>query len=562
MALDLPVWYLQSGEITNEGKFNDIGQASGVVVSVCDAAGNRHRLLLTVQHALRSGADKQSGKFHPAYRGWPPGRGFNDGTAIPLSVFEPLTPKSEEPFADAQDIAFLKLPPEAAGSPPARLIRNEQCLLNLQPLTIAGFISGSDLVDTHYGIVTYATHPNWRFVHQDLTSSKCILGPGDGAPGPGVSGGGVFKESEFVGIYRGKYDTTGEHLFLSIITIRLWCRERGFELLDPNIANIITGIGTLGEESVNTGLRNYLKNGSGLLVNLRANLGLFQSYKNLHDSLHRVQRQIKFLESAAKGLPETAESLDEFLGIFMGETQTAEAAINSLPGTPDIFRPPEKEWLATFKNALQECRSCMDRGDSEGAPKEARIVRRYLRSEMPRIDLALSNAARAMNLKGLKDLFKTASHLPGLSTEAVTSLETGRNSTEQISQRVDAHLELHNTWQRIDRDLWDAEDSLKLMGTDPEDFEIVWIPLLTKVQALIAADATSQWALALGPLAQTVETCRTTPGFQGLGKSFLNLQKACRSRFFDVDTSLRNLAAEVAAIGESVDNLLTKLNEH
>ncbi len=559
--MTLPVWYFQSGKINEQDNFEDLGQASGVVVSVCDAAGNRHRLLLTVQHALRSGEDKQSGPYHPAYRAWPPGRGYNDKTAVPLTIFEPLTPKNEDPFADAQDIAFLKLPPEAVGAPPARLIRNEQCLVDLHPLMIIGFIGGQALVDEHYGIVTYASHPNWRFVHQDLTSSRCILGPGDGAPGPGVSGGGVFKDEEFVGIYRGKYETTGLHLFLSIITIRLWCRERGFELVDPNIWNIISSIGTLGEDSVRATLREHLKNGSGLLVNLRVNLGLFQSYKNLHDSLHRVQRQIKHLETAAQGLPETAESLDDFLGIFTGEAQYAEAMVNTLPATPDQFRQTEMKWLLPFKKTLDDCRSSSDRSDAEGARREARIIRRHLRWEMPRIDLALSTAAQAMNLKGLKELFKTASGVPGLFQDAVNSLETGLNSTEQISQRVEAHLTLHNTWQTIDRELWDAEDSMKSMETDPEDFEIVWTPLLAKVQTLIAADPTSQWALALAPMAQAVEACRTTPGFQGLGKTFLAMQKACRNRFFDVDTSLRNLAAEVGAIGESVNNLLTKLND-
>ncbi len=67
-------------------------------------------------------------------------------------------------------------------------------------------------------------------------SAVGILGPGNGRPAGGVSGGGVFYKGRLAGLYRGAFIDTGEHLFLPITRLREWCDFRGYELVNPAYA--------------------------------------------------------------------------------------------------------------------------------------------------------------------------------------------------------------------------------------------------------------------------------------------------------------------------------------
>jgi hypothetical protein len=224
---NLPVWYLQAGTVDAEGKFTTKGQASAVLVAARKKGENEARkLLLTVQHAIRS----PSGPYFTAFRAWPPDFGYNDTLAKSASIFDVLTPAENAPFVAPEDLAFLQIPADATGSPPAALVDDAEYTENLEELDIAGYISGEELIKDYKGLVKPAIYPNWRLVGKDVPSAIGILGPGNGTPADGVSGGGVFYRDRLVGVYRGMFKHTAQHVLLPVSRLREWCEQRGYEM--------------------------------------------------------------------------------------------------------------------------------------------------------------------------------------------------------------------------------------------------------------------------------------------------------------------------------------------
>lgn len=228
----LPVWYLQCGEAGPGTTFDIRGQASAVLVTVKNTTTQAiHKLLVTAQHALRSGGDQRTGPWHPAFLAWQPNAGYNPATAIPVTVFAGLTPDSTLPLAEAEDFAFLELPRDATGSLSARLLPDMDCVPGLQSLNIVGFVDGQEIILNHNGRIEAGEHPHWRFVSHNNANAICVLAPGDGTPKAGASGGGVFRGEQYAGVYRGQFTRAGEHIFVPVSRIREWCRARGYTLV-------------------------------------------------------------------------------------------------------------------------------------------------------------------------------------------------------------------------------------------------------------------------------------------------------------------------------------------
>jgi len=567
MTFDLPVWYLQAGPKTAAGEFVFQSQASAVLLAVKNRKTKKiHKLLVTAQHALRTGADRRSGAYHPAIRVWPPAVGYHPSTGKFVTIFSELTPEEVAVLAEPEDFAFLELPADAGGSPPCRLAEDRNCIVGLEGLTIVGFVGGEANILNHNAKVEYASYLNWRFVSTDEAKGIRIVAPGEGIPDGGGSGGGVFHGDQFMGIYRGAFLTAGEHLFLPITRLREWCGLRGFDLEDPSsnsikVAEISQSIAHMTREMHNSGLQALVAASSDLIRKLRADLALFKSYKDLHDRLHQVQIRLPRVESAARNLatdPMAADQMDEFLASFSAEKGGMQAAINTLPMTPPTLRMKEAAWLKLFDEAIKTGRGGLARSDEESARFAAKMFRRVLRVHLPRINGELSVCAEAMNLLGLRELFANATDLPGLSAEAKKSFEGAQITTGQVSQRLQAQLKLHSAWQDVDGNLWSAEDALSHWQTDPGDFDALWNALFRDLGRIMASQPAGDWVHDLSPLINEVDAKRRSNDWPGVSKAFPRMQRACRVRFFDVDNDLRNLADEATTIGDALNTLPAK----
>jgi|GEM_PF-2574933 len=571
----LPIWYLQAGHVDSAGEFVAESQGSAVLVTARKHGEPRPRkMLLTAQHVLRSGTlpngapDQRNGAYHKEIRAWAPGTGFNDETAWRVEVNQDLMPDAASPLAEPEDLLFLDLPPDATGALPCRLLEDTDCKTGLGSLNIVGFISGSYLIQTHSGIVKAAEHPGWMFSGEDGVKAISILSPGQGAPGPGASGGGVFHGNQYAGVYRGLFGGTGQHLLLPVTRLREWCAGLGYELVNWSLTGAVEAVkvglhGASGAMVANTPLKDKMTAGASLLRGIKDNLGLFNTYKQLHDCLHSAQLQLPGLEQAAKLLNTVAQAgddLDLALSVFQQQTGSAHGFVAGMPASPPSLRSKEAAWLKKFDEAVDRCRQALDQGQSTNAQLAGKSLRTLIKVQHPRINGELRACAESMDMQGLTNLFGEVATLTGIPDETIARFRDGSSASAQIQQQLQALLTQHDNWQDIDTDLWNIEEELGgLDSTAADIIDALWNRVSDMIAPLLAQEPSAVWSANINGLQNKTTTSFAARQWDTLALDFRRFQRACRMRFFSVDTSLKETARETAELATSLNEILTKL---
>ena len=212
------------------GVFECEAQASAVLVPLREVTGQQKphtKVLVTVQHVLRSKANKDDGTYEgpywTEYRAWPAGVAFTERQGKRVILDRELTPSEDSPFTDIEDFAFLRFL-DVVGFPAVRSTVTDELDADTPDLTVVGYDAGADRIEFVEDKVLPVIHENLTFRHLKVGEQIGILSGGHGA-GSGASGGGVFLGGSLVGIYRGKFPSGGgadEQLFMPV----RWIIER------------------------------------------------------------------------------------------------------------------------------------------------------------------------------------------------------------------------------------------------------------------------------------------------------------------------------------------------
>lgn len=571
MATTQPVWYLQAGQLDDQGRFQAERQASAVLVNLRTPDAAPRPVLLTVQHALRSGPDQRDGPFHPEYRAWPPGVAYNDDMAVRVTLLAALEPNEAAPLAEPEDLAFLELPPNASGGYGVRLPAPMPAPGDAAPLSVVGYVAGADRFQDHQGIVVASVSPGWRWVSQNPIRGVGVLGGGGTGHGPGGSGGGVFRGEAYLGIYRGEFHRAGEHLFLPLARVQAWCALRGFELVDGgpldadragtggraaapasgDVERVLAGLEALTGRWSEPEPRRAILASRGVLTGLRDILGLFKTYKDLHDRLHHVQLRLGRMQREARQLGTRSESwdlLDEYWLSLAGEEPASRVLLAALPGEPMDLRRTEEEWIGDFAGIVRQGRTGVTRAEAEAVQSSVRTLRRLLRSHLPRLNGKLNVYAKTLDLVGLSRIF------------ADSALAEARDATQRLADRLKVRVDVHSSWQVIDQILWEVDEQLmRPARIDPGDFAAIWGDLQRELDRITAPEAGADWAQELRPLLDRADAARRESNWTAVADVFSPLDRRCRVRFFEVDSDLRAFAGEIAGIGGALADLLTRL---
>lgn len=563
MATSLPVWFLRCAGLPPGA------EASAAFILVRNRESNSiHSLLVAAQHSMRT--EKIQGGYYTEILAWPPGIGYNDQTAIKVTLFPKLSPPESNPWVEPEDLIFLEVPADQAGDEPCRVDLKCDFSAALFPLEIVGFDGGAALINAHRGIVKHASHPNWKLVGRDGPRAIGILGEGGIPPQWGASGGGVFLNGAYVGVYRGMYTKTGQHLFLPLDRVRRWCQMRNFDLInlepepvDVQVQKIKTGVDTIAGSNT-PGLPALLAANQKVITRLKSNLALFNSYKQLHDGLHQVQFQFTRLVEDAKCLPErqAATRVESLFQKFQEvDASNFETWIGTLPEEPETVRGLENEWLAKFRDAAINGSRALGGNliTKMAVNKSVLDLRGVLAREMPHVNQLLSACARSMKLASLTELFAQVAKLPGVSQPFIDASLAGQESTFRLHQRLLAQVELHTAWQTADESFWLTEDNLRNAKADPETRNDQWYSVKTDIERALARDRSDDLVPDIAARLEAMDQLTNQGDHRGFADQFSLLERDCRTHFFTVDRNLLKLATEVADIEKSLNNLLAQL---
>ncbi len=291
------------------------------------------------------------------------------------------------------------------------------------------------------------------------------------------------------------------------------------------------------------------------LSELRHELDLMETYKGLHDCLHRAQMHLSPLETEARsiGVPGQEDAADRFiecLDTFRREGMEAQKWCERVPAEPSFLRSVENQWIERWLETATKARAALAEANNRNARLAAKQFRSLLRTEPSRIDGILRTIADDLKFEALRRLLLS---LDGHNTASA-------ESAEQLFRRLKALVNQHNQWQGIQQSLWEAEDQLpESADSDTMDFSVLWEDVQRSLALLIANAPQAAWAAEASQWSATA-----TKAYQAipldpkpLSRAFKQFRRSCMMVFFAVDSDLKAQAETVARLRDTLADLST-----
>ncbi|WP_050025074.1 hypothetical protein [Verrucomicrobium sp. BvORR034] len=555
--MPLPVWFLDTG----------ISEASAVLVWVrpIPAPGDAgpppaaERRLVTAQHVLRTN-DQTDGPYSANLLAWPPGISYQGFPPFELEVDRLLSPTDSTPLQGPEDFAFLKFK-SATGADPSPLLSDEACKKGMGGLNICGYTTGSPLIDVHQGETVPAPHPAWTLLNHLKELSMGILSPGMGSPTRGTSGGGVFQEDRYAGVYRGAFGPQGQHCFIPIPHLRTWLRAHGYEFVDLSV----TGqLGEIGKQLVSVAQQKTDPAVSALLAPRRHYLQLlsdtlleFRTQKMLHDHLHYLQLPYATAAWAARAGLQDATNLNTYETAICGISGRMELTAKSITAIPQdagnnlmLEQERARVWHTDIQNALKSASTTQD--NYAGASKACDTIGSILRRQMSRINNNLVQNADMMDLTILADLLEqvgSMSTAPGRD-----DLLSGSKACSTVHTSLKESIDLHHRWQDLDNLLWEVERCLAADAYN--EFLMRWQFMILSLNNLTPLAAGANRPGRITDYVNANQALIDSANRLKLPASFQLLARECRDQFMKVDNQLFALADHVASLRRPLQDLL------
>ena len=284
---------------------------------------------------------------------------------------------------------------------------------------------------------------------------------------------------------------------------------------------------------------------------------ILSNYKDLHDLLHKLQfRCYSVIAQEAQRFPKDDLALDNLLNYEVTLQDIADelervAQEAKLPAT-------ETTWMADIKQAQGLLRAALDDMDGEKLKKVVWLLRRVLALQPSNINHRLIGAARALRLAEIVvSLVAIRDALLQLKVdrERTTQFTSGVDALQQLDARVQALMVEHDQWQEVQRILGRIED---VMLHDLNELEFSWPDLSGRVTTLCQAQK-GEWVDLFLQDSDQLAKAITAQNPVRIRSYFQRYRQRAGNRFFQVDTNLKELCAELRKVGDSLATIIQVL---
>lgn len=284
---------------------------------------------------------------------------------------------------------------------------------------------------------------------------------------------------------------------------------------------------------------------------------ILSNYKELHDLLHKLQfRCYSVIAQEAQRFPKDDLALDNLLNYEVTLQDIADelarvAQEAALPAT-------ERSWLADVEQAQALLRQALDGMDGEKLKRVVWLLRRVLALQPSNINHRLIGAARALRLAEIvASLVAIRDALQQLKVdrERTTQFTTGVDALQQLNARLQALMVEHDQWQEVQRILGRIED---VMLHDLNELEFSWPDLCSRVTTLCQAQK-GEWVDLFLQDSDQLAKAITAQNPVRIRSYFQRYRQRAGNRFFQVDTNLKELCAELRKVGDSLATIIQVL---
>jgi hypothetical protein len=283
-------------------------------------------------------------------------------------------------------------------------------------------------------------------------------------------------------------------------------------------------------------------------------------FKSLHDQLHNLQiRCYDLLMSELKQVGEKGaqENILEYVARFKTIVEKLKE-INSRLSIPTY----DSRWITKLAQAqiLMAIAADPQGFNLVQIRKAIQDTNNILSVHPTNINGRLMGAVDSLNLQSLKDAMMNVSKQFArfnLDQEKVQEFQTGISSLESLNQRLIALSLEHNPWQDIDRILRRIYEQ---MEKDLSELETAWPDLQPRVGEILS-NSDEEWAVRLRMKDEELAAAlkENPKDVAKITQCFDDYREQAVQRFFNVDTFLLNLCAELGEMGKRLTPLLEKM---
>ena len=286
-------------------------------------------------------------------------------------------------------------------------------------------------------------------------------------------------------------------------------------------------------------------------------IDILSRYKDLHDLLHKLQfRCYSVIAQEAQRFPKDDLALDNLRNYEV----TLQDIADELHQVAQKAALPASEisWLADIEQAQGLLRAALDGMDGEKLKRVVWLLRRVLALQPSNINHRLIGAARALRLTEIVAslaAIRDALQQLKVDRERTTQFTTGVDALQQLDTRLQALMLEHDQWQEVQRILGRIEDVLL---HDLNELAFSWPDLCTRVTGLCQMQK-GEWVDLFLQDSDQLANAITAQNPVRIRSYFQRYRQRAGNRFFQVDTQLKELCAELRKVGDSLATIIQVL---
>ena len=288
-----------------------------------------------------------------------------------------------------------------------------------------------------------------------------------------------------------------------------------------------------------------------------AQIDLLSHYKDLHDLLHKLQfRCYSVIAQEAQRFPQDELALDNLLNyeVTLQDISDELRRVVGAAGLPAT----ETAWLADVVQTQTLLRQALDGMDGELLRRVVWLLRRILALQPSNINHRLIGAARALRLAEIvASLAAIRDALQPLNVDSTRTSQftSGVDALQQLNTQLQALMIEHDQWQEVQRILGRIEDE---MIHDLNELAFSWPDLCSRVTTL-CQEQKGEWVDLFLQDSDQLAKAITAQNPVRIRSYFQRYRQRAGNRFFQVDTQLKELCAELRKVGDSLATILKVL---
>ena len=330
----------------------------------------------------------------------------------------------------------------------------------------------------------------------------------------------------------------------------------------PHGVKVAAAFAALGEMLEQDGtLRDAVTRFKHSFEGANARIDVVTFYKSLHDQLHILQ--VKCYDPLVSEL----KRAEEFKGTYesiLKYVQDFKTIVDKLKviNSQLTIATYDSRWITKLGQSqmLMAIGADPQSFDLAQVKAAAEATNNILSVHPANINGRLMGSVDALNLQSLRDAMgNVASQFArfNLNQERVEEFKTGIDSLDRLNQRLIKLAMEHNPWQDADRVLRRIDEQMEL---GISELERSWPDLQSDVMSIFG-NSDEEWAVRMKLQSDKLDAAlkEEPKDIPKITQSFDNYRQQAIQRFFNVDTFLLNLCAELGEMGKRLTPLLEKM---